>query len=171
MAASLLTIRVHKTPVISFKLHRVMDKSRDQLLTHNLSVKKKITLKSENKKVTLSVGKAHRLQRCMRSFFLMSDAIRWKVSAVTEHGSSEERLSICLASWVRTRCQVVYESEHCCTCERRRPYTSTVCRQVTDCSKQVITWRDLRGLLYSHSDSMGLLIQSNFIWIATMKIC
>jgi hypothetical protein len=36
-------------------------------------------------------------------------------------------------------------------------------RQLADWRKQVTTWRDLRGLLYSHSDIVCLLIQSNCI--------
>jgi hypothetical protein len=45
--------------------------------------------------------------------------------------------------------------------EKIHPCTSTTDRQLTDCREQGTTWRDLRGLLYSHSDSVCLLIQSN----------
>jgi hypothetical protein len=67
-----------------------------------------------------------------------------------------------LASQVRTRCQVVFDNEHSLRLWKRHPCTSTVKRQVMDWREQV-TWRDLRGLLYSHSDILFLLIQSNFI--------
>jgi hypothetical protein len=43
----------------------------------------------------------------------------------------------------------------------------TVWRQLTDWREQVTTWRDLRGLLYSHSDIVCLLIQSNCITLQT----
>jgi hypothetical protein len=46
---------------------------------------------------------------------------------------------------------------------KRHRCTSTVWRQLTDWREQVTTWRDLRGLLYSHSDTVCLLIQSNYI--------
>jgi hypothetical protein len=69
----------------------------------------------------------------------------------------------------------------CCTCEKRHPCTSTVWRQLTDWREQVTTWRDLRGLLYSHSDTVCLLIQSNcielqlsiniLIWVAWLFDC
>jgi hypothetical protein len=36
-------------------------------------------------------------------------------------------------------------------------------RQLTDWREQVTIWRDLRGLLYSHSDIVCILIQSNCI--------
>jgi hypothetical protein len=66
-----------------------------------------------------------------------------------------------LESWVRTRCQVVFDNEHSLHLRIGHPCTSTVERQLTDWRGQVTTWRDLRGLLYSHSDIVCLLIQSN----------
>jgi hypothetical protein len=42
---------------------------------------------------------------------------------------------------------------------KRRPCTSTVWRQLTDWRERVAAWRDLRGLLYSHSSVVCLLIQ------------
>jgi hypothetical protein len=44
---------------------------------------------------------------------------------------------------------------------RRRPWASTVWRQQKEWREQLITWRDLRELFYSHSDTVGFLIQSN----------
>jgi hypothetical protein len=92
------------------------------------------------------------------------------------NGSPDEILSICLAqgnremwSWtrsgnkIRTRCQVFFDSEHSLHLWNRHPCTSTVWRQLTDWRKLVTTWRDLLGLLYSYSDTMCLLIQSNCI--------
>jgi hypothetical protein len=68
-----------------------------------------------------------------------------------------------LASWIRTRCQVVFDNEHSLHLWKRHPCTSIVLRQLTDWREQVTTWRDLRGLLYSHSNIVCLLIQSNCI--------
>jgi hypothetical protein len=68
-----------------------------------------------------------------------------------------------LASEVRTRCQVVFDNEHSLHLWKRHPCTSTVERQLTGWHEQVTTWRDLRGLLYSHSDIVCLSIQSNCI--------
>jgi hypothetical protein len=68
-----------------------------------------------------------------------------------------------LASYVRTRCQVVFNNEHSLHLWKRHPCTSTIERQLTDWSEQVTTWRDLRALLYSHSDIVCLLIQTNCI--------
>jgi hypothetical protein len=67
-----------------------------------------------------------------------------------------------LTSKVTTRCQVVFDNEHSLHLWRRCPCTSTIWRQLTDWCEQV-TWRDLRGFLYSHSDIVSLLIQSNCI--------
>jgi hypothetical protein len=92
------------------------------------------------------------------------------------NGSPDEILSICLAQenreiypsthsgkLVRTRCQAVFDNEHSLHLWKRHPCTSTVERQLTDWREQVTTWRDLRGLLYSHNDIVCLLIQSNCI--------
>jgi hypothetical protein len=68
-----------------------------------------------------------------------------------------------LESLVRTRSEVVFDNEHSLHLLKRHPSTSTVSRQLTDWCEQVTTWRDLRGLLYSHSDIVCLLIQSNCI--------
>jgi hypothetical protein len=57
----------------------------------------------------------------------------------------------------------VFDNGHCCTCEKDILCISTVERQLTDWCKQVITWRDLRGLLYSHSYIVCVLILSNSI--------
>jgi hypothetical protein len=65
-------------------------------------------------------------------------------------------------TYVRTRCQVALDSEHSLHLWKRHPCTSTVWRQLTDWREQVTTWRDLRRLLYSHSDTVCLLIQTNF---------
>jgi hypothetical protein len=44
------------------------------------------------------------------------------------------------------------------------------CWKTTDgLARQVTTWRDLRGLLYSHSDIVCLLIQSNCIELHTIN--
>jgi hypothetical protein len=59
------------------------------------------------------------------------------------------------------RCQVVFDNEHSLCMWKRHP--STVWRQRTDWREQVTTWRDLRGLLYSHSDIVCLLIRSKCI--------
>jgi hypothetical protein len=68
-----------------------------------------------------------------------------------------------LASWVRTKCQVVFDNEYSLYQWKRHPCTSTVERQLTDWREKVTTWRDLHGLLHSHSDIVCLLIQSNCI--------
>jgi hypothetical protein len=68
-----------------------------------------------------------------------------------------------LASEVRTRCQVVFDNEQSLHLWKIHPCTSTVWRQLTDWREQVTTWRDLRGLLYSHRDTVCVLIQSNCI--------
>jgi hypothetical protein len=57
----------------------------------------------------------------------------------------------------------VFDNEHSLHLWKRHPCTSTVERQLTDWREQVTTWRDLSGLLYSHSDIVRLLIQSNCI--------
>jgi hypothetical protein len=75
-----------------------------------------------------------------------------------------------------TRCQVVFYNEHSLHLWKRHPCTSNAERQLTDWRKQVTTWHDLRGLLYSRSDIVRLIIQSNcteskpsiniLIWVA-----
>jgi hypothetical protein len=55
----------------------------------------------------------------------------------------------------------VFDNEHSLHLWKRHPCTSTVWRQLTDWREQVTTWRDLRGLLYSHSDTVRVLIQSS----------
>jgi hypothetical protein len=57
----------------------------------------------------------------------------------------------------------VFDNEHSLHLWERHPCISTIWRQLTDWSEQVTTWRDLRGLLCSHSDIVCLLIQSNCI--------
>jgi hypothetical protein len=52
----------------------------------------------------------------------------------------------------RTRSQVVFDNEHSLHLWKRHRCTSTVERQLTDWRERVTTWRDLRGLLYGHSD-------------------
>jgi hypothetical protein len=46
---------------------------------------------------------------------------------------------------------------------KRHPCTLNVWRQLTDWREQVTAWHDLHGLLYSHSNTVCLLIQSNCI--------
>jgi hypothetical protein len=57
----------------------------------------------------------------------------------------------------------MFDNEHSLHLWKRHPCTSTVWRQLTDWCEQVTTWRDLRGLLYSQSDTVCLLIHSNCI--------
>jgi hypothetical protein len=110
------------------------------------------------------------------TLFLMFDATRRRVSCITEtvHKTRYHRFvwhkrigkyipKLLLTSWVRTRCQVVFDNEHSLHLWKRHPCTSTVWRQLTDWREEVATWRDLRGLLYSHSDILCLLTQSNCI--------
>jgi hypothetical protein len=66
-----------------------------------------------------------------------------------------------LGSKARARCQVVFDNDHSLHLWKRHPCTSNIWRQLTDWREQVTTWSDLRGLLYSHSDIVCLLIQSN----------
>jgi hypothetical protein len=66
-----------------------------------------------------------------------------------------------LASQVRTRCQVAFDNEHSLRLWKRHPCTSTDWRQLTDWREQVTAWCDLLGLLYSHSDIVLSLIQSD----------
>jgi hypothetical protein len=68
-----------------------------------------------------------------------------------------------LASWVRTRCQVVFDNEHSLHLRKTHPCTLTVWRQLTDRREQVTTWHNLLGLLFSHSIIVCQLIQSNCI--------
>jgi hypothetical protein len=68
-----------------------------------------------------------------------------------------------LTSYVRTRCQVVFDNEHSLYLWKRHPCTLTVWRRLTDWREQVTTWRGLRGFLYSHSYIVCLLIQTNCI--------
>jgi hypothetical protein len=109
------------------------------------------------------------------TLFLTFDAIQWRISAVTEtvHHTRwcrfvwYRRIGKCipkliLASEVRTRCQAVFDNERSLHLWKIHPCTSTVERQLTDWREQVTTWRDLRGLLYSHSDILCLLILPNY---------
>jgi hypothetical protein len=57
----------------------------------------------------------------------------------------------------------VFDNEHSLHLWKRHLCTSTAWIQLTDWRVQVTTWRDLRGLLYSHSDIACLLIHSNCI--------
>jgi hypothetical protein len=52
----------------------------------------------------------------------------------------------------------------------RRPCTSSFWRQLVEWSEQVITWRDLRGHVYSYSDIVCLLIQWNFTELPSIHI-
>jgi hypothetical protein len=54
----------------------------------------------------------------------------------------------------------VFDNEHSLHLRKRHCCTTTVSIQLTDWREQVTTWRDLCGLLYSHSDIVRLLIQS-----------
>jgi hypothetical protein len=87
----------------------------------------------------LSVGNVHRIERCMHSLFsscLMQPSeefLQWRLK--------------CTAQYF-----VVLKSEHSLHLWKRHPCTSTVWRQLTDWRKQVTTWRDLHGLLYSHGN-------------------
>jgi hypothetical protein len=66
------------------------------------------------------------------------------------------------------RCHVVFDSEHSLHWWKRHPCTSTVRRQLTDWREQVTTWRDLRGLSYSHSDIV-FINPIELYWIATIN--
>jgi hypothetical protein len=64
----------------------------------------------------------------------------------------------------------VFDNEHSLHLWKRHPCTSTVERQLTEWREQFIIWRDLRGLLYSHSD----IVCKNPIqlyWISTINKC
>jgi hypothetical protein len=63
----------------------------------------------------------------------------------------------------------VFDSEHSFHLWKRHLCTSTIWRQLTDWREHVTTWRDLRWLLYSHSDIVFLLIQSNCIELQPWK--
>jgi hypothetical protein len=104
------------------------------------------------------------------TLFLMFDVTRWRVSAVTVfvwHSTIGKCIpKLILASWVRTRCQVVFDNEHTLHLWKN-PCTSTVERKLTVWREQVTTWRDRRRLLCSHSD----IVFNNPIelyWIATI---
>jgi hypothetical protein len=117
------------------------------------------------------------------TLFLKFDATPWRVSAVTGNGSPDEILSICLdkrigkcipklilASYIRTRCQAVFDNEHSLHLWKRHPCISTVWRQLTDWREQVTTWRDLRRPLCSHSDVVCIYINPvELYWIATIN--
>jgi hypothetical protein len=68
-----------------------------------------------------------------------------------------------LASYVRTRRQVVFDNEHSLHLWKRHPCTSNAWRQLLDWREQVTTWRDVGGLLYRHNNIVCSLIQSNCI--------
>jgi hypothetical protein len=80
--------------------------------------------------------------------------------------------SLILASSVRTRCQAVFDNEHSLHLWKTHPCTSTVERQLMDRLQHDVT------CVYSHSDIVCLLIQSNcielqpsiniLIWFATL---
>jgi hypothetical protein len=55
----------------------------------------------------------------------------------------------------------VFDNEHSLHLWKRHSCTSTFRRNLMDWREQVTTWRDLRGFLYSHSDTVCLLIQWN----------
>jgi hypothetical protein len=78
------------------------------------------------------------------------------------NGSPDETLSICLA---QENCEMPDSVRQWALVAivKRHPCTSTDERQLTDWREQVTTCRDLRGLLYSHSDIVCFLIQSNCI--------
>jgi hypothetical protein len=57
----------------------------------------------------------------------------------------------------------VFDSEHMLHLCKGHPCTLTVWRQLTDWHEEVTTWRDLRGVLHSHSNIVCLLIQLNYI--------
>jgi hypothetical protein len=66
-----------------------------------------------------------------------------------------------LASFVRSRYQVVFDNEHSLHLWKRHPCTSTVERQLPDWREQVITWRDLRGLLFINPIELYWIATSN----------
>jgi hypothetical protein len=133
-----------------------------------------IEIRRQKNNVTFSVVNVHRVQWCMHSLFSSCLMKPCEEFLCHGNGSPDEILSICshrrigkcipkliLTGWIRTRCQVVFDNEHSLHLWKRHPCTSTVWRQLTVWRKQVTKWRDLRGLLYSHSDIVCLLIQSN----------
>jgi hypothetical protein len=95
---------------------------------------------------------------------LMPDATQWRSFCsdwrrftrwdTVDLLGAEESVTVYLNSFcqVSRRCQAVFDSEHSLHLWKRRAYTSTVERQLSDWRVQVTTWRDLRGLLYSHWD-------------------
>jgi hypothetical protein len=94
----------------------------------------------------------------------VTEFTRWDTVDLFDTGESGNvSPKLILANKVRTRCQVVFENEHSLHLWRRHPCTSIVWKQLTDLREQVTTWRGLWGLLYSHSDIVCLLIQSNCI--------
>jgi hypothetical protein len=78
-----------------------------------------------------------RIEKCISKLILASSLIKW--------------------------CQIVFHNEHTLHLWKKHPCTWTVERKLTDWGEQVTTWRGLRGLLYSHSNNVCLLIQSNCI--------
>jgi hypothetical protein len=61
---------------------------------------------------------------------------------------------------------VDFDNKHALHLCKRHPCTLTFERQPTDWREQVTTWRDLRGLLYSHSDVCVFIKLAGLYWTA-----
>jgi hypothetical protein len=62
----------------------------------------------------------------------------------------------------------VFDNEQSLHLWKTHPCTSTVERQLTDWREQVTTWRDLRGLLYSQSNTV-FINPIELYWIAAIN--
>jgi hypothetical protein len=73
------------------------------------------------------------------------------------------KIGKCTESYVRIRCQVVFDSEHPLRLWKRHPCASSVWRQLTDWHERVTTWRDLHGMVYSHGELQPCI--SILMWV------
>jgi hypothetical protein len=156
-----------ETTLTSYLLiYRVIENSRSPFLARVLFVKKIHWNQKTKNNVVLNVENVHSVQRCMHSLFSScfmqpgEELLQWPE---TVHQTRYCRFvwhrtigkcipKLILASWVRTRCQVVFDNEHAFHLWKRHPCTSAVERQLMGWREQFTTWRDLRGLLYNQSN-------------------
>jgi hypothetical protein len=166
----------------------MIEKSPNPPQTNVLFVKKNTQIREQKASNSLSFGNDHRVQRCMHSLFsvwrnpvnsscVMQTVHQTRYCWFDRHrGIGKSIPKVILSGWVRSRRQAVFDNDDSLHLWKRHPCTSTVWRKLTDWHEQFTTWRDLRGPLYSHSDIVSLLTQSNctkfqpstniLIWVA-----
>jgi hypothetical protein len=132
--------------VYSVAKYRVIEKSRNPFLTHVLFAKNKLHWNQRGKK---------------QCYIKCRKCVPRSVSSLNTEGRPERFLSCTLpVSWKRfTRRDTV---DLFGTGESGNVSLNSFW-QLTDLREQIAIWRDLRRFLYSHSDIVCLLIQSNCI--------